>query len=213
MIFHFPNLVCWYDVYKNYKSGEDIIFLDSISCFLLGVFFGVKGTYFSGPEVANLLYRKKSINLFFLLPDDIKVIDDKKKMILPFKDNFEGDKDLLEFIKLIPANSYVVIGVSSPKQNILAQYLCKIRADLKYFCLGAAVKQTWDYKHANTFFRGTGLQWLEFIFFQPKRTLTKIYLTLRQAMYVVISKSKRNSYKEFVELTKKNHKQNVIDII
>lgn len=204
MINHFPNFVCWKEIYQIYDESRDILYLDSISCFVLGLVVGVNGNYFSGPEMAYKLAKKPLGDFYFLLSEEIEDIEKAKKLVLPFKESFTGDKTVLDFINSVPVNGTVVLGISSPKQNVLANYLFSSRPDLEYFCLGAAVKQTWGVKGGNTRLRGTGLQWLEFLLFQPKRTLGKQAKTLVEAFTMLCSPRRIKLFREFVVATKKN---------
>ena len=187
-----------------YEESRDIVYLDSISCYLLGLIVGVKGHYFSGPEMAFHIAKKKSLgDLYFLLPEEIADIDKSKKLVLPFKESFTGDKTVVDFINSVPLNGTVILGISSPKQNVLANYLFNTRPDLEYFCLGAAVKQTWGVKGGNTRLRGTGLQWVEFLLFEPKRTLVKQVKTLVEAFTILCSPKRIKLFQDFVVVTKK----------
>ena len=201
MIRHFPNFVCWKEVLELYRKDRDLIFLDGISCYVFGLALGIKGNYFSGPQMAFILKKKTSSN-YFLLASDIKTIEDDKKNILPFKESFVGDEELLEFINKAPKGSNIIIGISSPKQNYLANYLYSIRNDLEYFCLGAAVHQTWGFKYANTRLRGSGFQWLEFLLFQPRRTIGKQFQTWSEMLSILVSPSRIKLYKKFVHVSK-----------
>lgn len=203
MIHHFPNFVCWKEVYENFQCDRDVISLDGISCRVVGALLGVSGNYFSGPEMAHRLKKQCDNNLFFLLPKNIKSIADHKKFILPFADTFDNDELLNDFIKKIPINSIVIIGISSPKQNYLARYLHSVRRDLKFFCLGAAVLPTWGSDYGNTVLRGTGFQWLEFLIIEPKRTFKKQVATWRAIFKVLRNHEERSIFKEFVAATKK----------
>ncbi|MDA9039819.1 hypothetical protein N9H54_01500 [Gammaproteobacteria bacterium] len=204
MINHFPNFVCWKEIYQIYDKSRDTVYLDSISCYVLGLLFGVKGNYFSGPEMAHSLAKKPLGDFHFLLSEEIGDIEKAKKLVLPFKESFIGDKSVLEFINSVPVNGKVILGISSPKQNVLAAYLFSVRSDLEYFCLGAAVKQTWGFNGGNTRLRGTGFQWVEFLLFQPKRTLGKQAKTLVEAFAILCSPTRIKLFREFVAVTKKN---------
>ena len=203
MIKHFPNLVCWQEVISDYDRKRDLIFLDGISCYALGLIFGIRGNYYSGPQMAHAL-KNEHLSNYFLLADDIKDINEDNKIVLPFKDSFENDMLVIDFINKIPKGSNVIIGVSSPKQNILAQYIFSLRNDLEYFCLGAAVKQTWGFKNANTRLRGTGLQFLEFFMLQPRRTIVKHAATWVEMFSILFSYNKTKKYRSFVETSKQS---------
>lgn len=202
MIHHFPNFVCWKEIYKIYDANRDVIYLDSVSCYVLGLLLGVKGNYFSGPEMAYILTKNPFETPYFLLAEDIVNIHDSNKFVLPVKEDFTHEKGMLEFIKSVPFNRKLIIGISSPKQNVLAHYLFTIRPDLEIYCLGAAVQQTWGFKNANTRLRGTGLQWIEFLIFQPKRTLLKQAKTLVEILLIICSPARIKFFREFVANTR-----------
>ena len=204
MINHFPNFVCWSEVFQQYNPNRDKLYIDSFSCYLIGLLLGLRGNYFSGPQMAYHLNKAGLENFYFLLADEIASIPDKNCFILPFKDSFNDDEDLLNFLSTVPKHASIVLGISSPKQNNLAIYLHDIRPDIEYFCLGAAVKQTWCFTNANTILRGTGLQWLEFFVVQPKRTLQKLSATILEVLRILLSVQKLKSFRSFIISTKSN---------
>jgi hypothetical protein len=206
LIHHFPNFVCWKEIFSLYNSDRDIVYLDSILCFLLGLMLGQWGNYFSGPQMAHRLVTKSPSKFYFLLAEDIDLIDEDKKLILPFKSSFEGDVDLLDFLETLPIGVALIIGVSSPKQNVLAHYLHSLRPDVEYFCLGAAVKITWGMKHANTRLRGTGLQWLEFLALHPQRTVMKISSSAHESLRILSSFKSLKLFRNFVIVSKESTK-------
>ena len=167
---------------------------------------GQRGNYFSGPQMAHRLISRSSDKLYFLLAEDIESIEEDKKIVLPFKSSFEGDAELLDLLETLPIGVILIIGVSSPKQNILAHYLYTLRPDIEYFCLGAAVKITWGMKHANTRLRGTGFQWLEFLFLHPQRTIMKISSSARESFRVLFSFKNIKLFRKFVIISKKSIK-------
>ena len=200
MVNHFPNLVCWKEIFRVYDRHRDVMFLDGISSHVLGLLLGVKGTYFSGPQMAHKLAQDAFDDCYFLLAHDIQSIPDNRKIVLPFMSNFDHHKPILDFLESVPSSGHVVIGISSPKQNVFANYLHSIRPELDYFCLGAAVKQTWDL-NANTWLRGSGLQWLEFMIFQPRRTIGKITRSMIEAFSIIVSPSRIKLFRKFVRST------------
>ena len=198
MIHHFPNFVCWREIFNSYTEDRDLIYIDSILCFLVGILVGKFGHYCSGPQMANRLISESSDRQFFLLSENIKTISADKKLVLPFRSSFEGDAEVLKFIENLPHESSLIIGVSSPKQNILANYLHSIRPDLRYFCLGAAVEITWGRKWTNTKLRGSGFQWIEFLIVNPKRTIGKISNSILEAFLILSSRKSIALFRQFV---------------
>jgi hypothetical protein len=202
MINHFPNFVCWSEVFEQYDPSRDKLYIDTFSCHLLGLLVGSRGTYFSGPQMAHRLDRSGIGNSYFLLADEIASIPAENCFILPFKDSFNDDEAVLAFLRTVPKHASIVLGISSPKQNSLAIYLHSIRPDIEYFCLGAAVKQTWGFAYANTRLRGTGLQWLEFFLLQPQRTLQKLSKTMVEVLRVLLSIQRLKLFRRFIIATK-----------
>lgn len=198
MVHHFPNFVCWREIFSAYNRDRDLIYIDSILCFLVGILVGRVGNYFSGPQMAHRLFNESSDQRYFLLAENIEKISVDKKLILPFRSSFEGDLEILSFLEKLPHGSTLVIGVSSPKQNILANYLHSLRPDLRYFCLGAAVHITWDMKHANTKLRGSGFQWIEFLIVHPKRTIGKIATSVLETFVILSSWKSITLFRRFV---------------
>ena len=202
MINHFPNFVCWEEVFQQYRSSRDVLYIDALSCHLVGFMLGVRGVYFSGPQMANRLDKAGIENVYFLLAEEIQSIQPDRGFVMEFKESFEGDENVLAFLSTVPKDGVLVLGLSSPKQNLLAMYLHSKRPDIEYFCLGAAVKQTWGFTYANTKLRGTGLQWLEFLLLQPRRTAAKLSKTLVEALKVVSSIQRLKLFRRFVIATK-----------
>jgi len=202
MIYHFPNFVCWEDIQQDYRPERDLVFLDSISCYLIGLILGKKGHYLPGSQMAHKLYENHRSDCFFLLSQEIESINHEKRLILPFKDSFEDDIALKKFVLSLPSNVKLIIGISSPKQNYLAHHLYTLRPDIELYCLGAAVELTWDTSYGNTQLRGTGLQWIEFFIFQPRRTLKKMIETLVAIISLIFSRRRITLYKIFVDNTR-----------
>lgn len=198
MVHHFPNFVCWREIFDSYNKDRDLIYIDSILCFLVGILVGKFGHYFSGPQMANRLFNGCSDRQYFLPSENIKTISADKKLVLAFKSPFEGDAEVLSFIENLPHESFLIIGVSSPKQNILANYLYSIRPDLRYLCFGAAVEITWGMTNANTMLRGTGFQWIEFLIVYPKRTIGKISNSILEAVLILSSRKSIMLFRRFV---------------
>ena len=202
MVHHFPNFVCWREIFHAYNRDRDLIYIDSILCFMAGMLAGKVGNYFSGPQMAHRLLNESSDQLYFLLAENVEKISVDKKLILPFKSSFEGDPEVLDFLENLPHGSSLVIGVSSPKQNILANYLYRIRPDLRYFCLGAAVQITWGMEYANTKLRGSGFQWIEFLLLHPKRTIGKISNSVLELFLIFTSRKRIRLFRRFVVASK-----------
>ena len=101
MINHFPNLVCWEEVFQQYKPKRDRLYIDAFSCHLCGLMLAVKGGYFSGPQLAHRLDQSSFEKCYFLLATEIESIPADKYLVLQYKDSFEGDEDIICFLETI----------------------------------------------------------------------------------------------------------------
>lgn len=178
------------------------MYIDSLSCYLMGWLLGVRGIYQSGPTEAHLMRQQGGANYWFFVSGKINGLSNNSQYALPMAEIIEVTPSILDFLETVPLRATVVIGISSPKQNDFAVKLDKIRPDLDYYCLGAAVEQTWGLRSGNTSLRGTGLQWIEFLALTPRRTVRKLYQTLIEAIMLFSSIQKLRRFRNFVRETR-----------
>jgi hypothetical protein len=189
MTYHFVNIITWeYFFDKNLNNATIMVdgFLLKLTC----SFFGVKTKKKSG---LNFFHNEINDSYCFLLPSPGQNFTDF--FVLPFWKE-ENDicitDELREFIRY---KTNIVIGISAPKQDHLANLIDIEFPDKKIYCLGAAVTTS----------RFSSREWLiitwpTMFYNNPIRTLSKLKLSLLEIFNIIFSKRKR---KKFILFTKK----------
>jgi hypothetical protein len=207
-VVHFINIACWYHFFESFKNSDttrSAIFCDSISMRILCGFFGIR----------NLDYRTGSSEIETIY----KAMGGKEMTVLsPFYIPFFGDdqivleKELVDFDYVtsnisgsIAFNHNVFIGISSPKQNLLAMKLAQLRPDLKIYCLGAVIATFKDIEQVDRMSRksNTGFEWLFHLKRDPSRFFNKIRL-MSVALLKILFKD-REKFSMFGSQLEKRH--------
>ncbi len=215
MIHHYVNLVCWRAVFRMYDPQRDRVWIDSASLRILVRWVKPEAAYRPGTTALKLfgLDSNSHGNWFFLTAKPLSNISAKHQFVLPFFADVHVPGDLASIINRLPAGTNIGIGISAPKQNYLAATLHLIRNDLEYHCLGAAISnldRSNKQKNLNSFFSGTGFEWILFLAKSPRRTMTKILSTLHELIAVMFNASLRAEFKVFsnicaTEVDTRNH--------
>jgi len=208
LINHYVNLICWREVLDLYDRQRDIIWIDSVSLRFLVFIFGGKIPFRPGTSVlfSYKNHSMRNLNWFFLTSKNLYYLSERHQYVLPYyRHKIWVPEDLENQISILPYNSNVAIGISSPKQNLLACELFKINAALNIHCLGAAVDQHHDENNKKkSLFIGSGFQWLSFLFSSPKRTISKLRLTIFEIYLICFCSITRASFKKFLKIIEKN---------
>lgn len=142
-----------------------------------------------GPDLMNKLLYKTQDNRHYFCGSTIQTLEKLKNKLNkkypylkslkfyspPFADPSKYQKKL---VKNLLNNSVEIlwIGLSSPKQVLLASYLKEKVPNIKIFCVGAAFDFfSGSKKQAPVVFRKIGLEWLYRLVEEPKR-LSKRYI-------------------------------------
>lgn len=187
-VYHFVNLVGWQSVSRVCSDG-DKIFCDSLTMQLAALLFAghrpqrVSGVRFLsdlGPGKKIFLVRGEGNENQFTLPnysdEDITV-----------------GQDLKDFVVRNGA-TYVILGISSPKQNILAKLLeAQCGASTNYICIGAALYHPAELSPLDSL----GLNFLGFLMKAPKRTIIKMKLTCLEVTKLLLSREMRREFITF----------------
>lgn len=96
--------------------------------------------------------------------------------VAPWLDGFdECSTFAMELAEKIPSDAIVIMGIQSPKQDLISVLISKQRSDLLFLNVGAIVQ---DIKNGNNnlikFFSFLRLEWLLRLVFTPKRTVPKL---------------------------------------
>lgn len=187
---HFVNLVSWKYFIKK-SSDKRNIFIDSLSLWFCCRLFG-----FSTDKQSGIYFFHKNIdveNSFFLLSEDNNLF--KNSLVLPFWKSIEEislDNSLIK--KLEPYES-IVIGISSPKQDFLADLINNIYPEKNIFCLGAAVYTS----PKNLKGDKLGVNWLSLMLNDFIRFKEKIRITIKEFLLIIFISKSRTNFKLFLK--------------
>lgn len=194
MIYSFINLVTWKYFYLREKKPRKNkkYFIDSTSLLLFLKFYNPKHIKQSGLafykdllkrietteviHVGNFTNTRKNKSLFLTIPfwntiEDISLDNETSEKIAPY--------------------NHVVIGITSPKQEILADQIIERFPDKHIYCLGAAVYLNQKKK------KNILPNWVKFLIQDRKRTFKKLKITIQNSAILLISSKERNNLKDF----------------
>jgi len=190
MIHSFVNLVSWRFFLKD--RTETTVYLDSISIRLLARIFGFRqlraksGFAFYSEQKQNLKHA------LFLTSQPISGCE--RYYILPFWRNMKDIRIPEELEAELKSSSTVLIGISSPKQDYLA-LLIEDQFNVKnIYCLGAALYPSENLSNYDSY----GINWLLMLIRQPRRTLGKLVVTLKELVLIVVRKEDRSLFRKFL---------------
>ena len=201
MIFHIINLACWESKIFEKKKVNETFFCDSFSFKFLAFLFGRNLKWTTGSDFNYLIEDASACNqAVFLTSARKKEFRNDIQFTLPmFNDDVFISKDLDNFLNKNAKLKYCFIGISSPKQNELARYISKEYPDFDIYCLGATL-DIYENEIKTAKFSRFGLEWLFHLFLSPKRTYTKILITLKSFLLILFSKEKRNKFYNLIQL-------------
>ena len=188
MVHHFVNLVSW-SYFVRDRTIDSRISLDSISIVVISRLFGYRIKRMSGFQFYSRHFREENtiyLTAYFLPGKESQIV-------LP-KWEYSSDIELDKSIKRIECFNNVVIGISSPKQDILGSILAKEFPLKNIYCLGAALYTEPNHTKLDKYF----LNWLMLLFIQPRRTFKKIYLTIVAAVCLAINRNQRKKFRKFL---------------
>ena len=202
MINHYVNLVGWNVLLDNYNPNLDVYHCDSISLLLMAKIFGESAAYTPGPTVIPYACSKAAnSDTLFLVSNSIHKSFFKNSYLLPQFFSEVYIDDLLAETLSNNSFSEVFIGISSPKQNILAHQINCICPNTTIYCIGAALNiELMGLK--NSILSRTGFQWIDFLLRSPKRTFSKLYDTSLATFLILFFKEERLRFKLFCALLK-----------
>ena len=183
MVYHFVNLVSWKTV-SEISSGSKVA-IDSISLALISKLFGYHFERRSGvAEMQSIDFSSMDI----VLSAKEGVWGRAQTFVLPFVQSVE-EMDFDVLLKAIANSQRVFLGISSPKQDILAKKLEDKFPDKEYYCLGAALYVS---------FNSDRFTWFFFLFEDPRRTLKKLFLTFRAFLEIIVNPVTRSKFRTWL---------------
>ena len=193
MIRNYINLVCW-EITPKLDVMSNQFYIDSMSMCYMARFFNYKFQKISGTSEYKRLLNDGTMDVSVRLIASANDRHGEFDYELDYRD-FSTDQiqDIVEFIQR-SGKRHVVIGISSPTQNILAQRLFRELPYLEIYCLGAACsisRQKYDKDRINLF---------TFLISSPKRTIFKLWLTLKVIFKLFFYEDYKKSFE--IELNK-----------
>lgn len=192
MIYHHINLACLSEIVVL-PSEQEVFFADSLTLEMVAGFLG-----FSKPRVPGSVHLEQVIKNA-----------NTSLFLTARKCGFQNESVLPKFHSLLEIDNYdwrsfilpaldgkeitsCYLGISSPKQNIIAQRLNQLFPEIDYYCIGAILD-------ADVVENNAQLEWyrdnkIEFLFHlknRPRRTIDKLRTTFKFLIKLVVSPSFR----------------------
>ena len=188
---HFVNLVSWRYFIDNTTTNKRNIFIDSLSLWFCCRLFGV-----SVKKISGLWFFHNNIDpeqSIFLLSVDNNLY--KNSIVLPFWKSIEEISLNNLPIQEMEAYESIVIGISSPKQDYLADLINDLYPEKNIFCLGAAV-----YTFSNNLVSDKlSLNWLSMMLKDFNRFKVKIRITIKEFLRIIFISNSRENFKIFLK--------------
>ncbi|WP_339953571.1 hypothetical protein [Yoonia sp. 2307UL14-13] len=207
MIHHYINLVCWREMLDIYDSQRDVVWVDTFSLHKLVKIWHKNVQYRPGTSILERIGPESSQDAphwFFLTAHQIDGIPLENQYCLPvFRDEIVLPASLAKCLEGLAPGVHVGIGISAPKQNYLATALHRLRPDLEYHCLGAAIQGYYTENGQNprkSILTGSGFEWIRFFWMYPARTWNKIECTLRELWLLQTQKKSRDAFRKFASI-------------
>lgn len=203
MIFHYVNLVVWEDIFAVYNDSHDVLMCDSISLRICCKLFGD-----SDPELrpgSSILKTQKKYfqpesDALFLVSKDLDAYKLLNSETLPQNMDLSAYQNG-NLTSDFSTRKTVFIGISSPKQNLLAKAIYRDFPRLDIYCVGA-VLDSLEQNNVRDLqkYSGSGFEWFFHMLRDPKRFMSKIYRTLTVIAKLVANKSYRRKFRHFSTL-------------
>ena len=183
MIYSFVNLVSWEYMFNSKKNIPRKMYVDSLT-FWLAIFIasGTSKKKCSGIKYLRTFNKKEDSVIYLVAKEDSRY---KNSYTLPFFHS-KTDFDKVDW-SFLSNYKDVVIGISSPKQEMLAEKLYLKYPDKSYYCLGAAL-----YFHSII-----KPNFIGFLLQDYKRTKIKISITLKRFTRILLDTEYRQRLASF----------------
>ena len=114
--------------------------------------------------------------------------------MLPYWKSEEDIELSKELISRLAPFTKVAIGISSNKQDVLAELIQSVFPEKVIYCLGAAISTKRSYNSFDKF----GLTWVLFMITSPVRAYMKIKITLMEFLKILFYEEDRNKFLTFI---------------
>lgn len=188
MTYHFVNILTWKYFQENYSESRKIY----IDGFLLKLaIYILSKKWIQKTSGINFYSGEKFRTSLFLTARKIKNLN---CIVLPFWNSLEEVMVSQELSTAVVSSSEIIIGISSPKQDRLADLLQKsnqVKGNI--YCLGAAI-------YTEPLIKSEYLivTWFTMLFNAPKRTLKKLSSSIPAFFNAIVSQ--RKEFLQFINL-------------
>ena len=188
MTHHFVNILTWKYFQENYSENRKIY----VDGFLLKLaIYVVSKKWIQKTSGINFYSGEKFRSSLYLAARKIK---NRNCIVLPFWNSLEEVMVSKELSAAVVSSSEIIIGISSPKQDRLADLLQnsnQVKGNI--YCLGAAI-------YAEPLIKSEYLivTWFTMLFNAPKRTLQKLSLSIPAFVNALVSQ--RKEFLQFINL-------------
>ena len=196
MITHYVNLVGWREI--QHLPGRHVVDTASLKL-LVKIVAGVNVA--KNPGVC-FDFSNVNRNSAILLTSG-PISQNFRYHVLPIimDTNLQLPESVCKDLTTIKNLETIIFGISSPKQNILALECQSYAPNADIHCLGAAVDLHFETPGNLTLMRvfsKLNLIWVFFLFFKPKRSIKKIFTSLKEILMILIFKSERDCFRNYV---------------
>ena len=202
MIYHHLNIACLneLDIFETPDQNVQKFLIDSTSLQILSLLLGQNKPRIPGSVHLDKLTQNPEQSIFLTA----RKIGFKNEIVLPKFTNCEEVKGF-NFINLVqPAierssATRCFLGISSPKQNLIAQELQRVWPEIDYYCIGAVVDASFI-KNTSlvNFFSKNRIEFLLHLFWNPKRTISKLYFMFRFIVKILFIRQFRIKIKDII---------------
>ena len=190
MTVHFINLVSWRHFLEH--KGHSIKHLDSISIVILAYLFGFRFPRSSGVEFYSENLDTLSNSLFLTARECSSL---SHYYVLPYWNDLDQISLPADLRNMLKGYDKCVLGISSPKQDILARIIEKQFPNISIYCLGAAI---YPQRDKSFVLKNGHFLWLYFLIVDPKRTWPKLRITFMEIWRIIFSKRDRKLFRRFL---------------
>lgn len=196
MIVNAVNLVGWQQLAKTSSFARSSFYCDSWSLALAFRIVGITDYFrLPGSSLANYLKKLDPTDCAFLTPSKLRLGRGSNQYVLPKLT--EEEPDFQKIASLCSGRRFLIIGISSPAQNLLAEKIASHNPEITIFCLGAMIYQFSEGKDSLVAMSWLSLFRIEFLHHlisSPSRTVQKIKIILIQFWKILSSKSNRKEF-------------------
>ena len=198
MVSHYIGLVGWRE-FRHLDGSRNIFFIDSILFRVAAYFFGCRATYLPGATFSRSIDVLND-KCLYLVPFELPDIPSVQQYILPFfKEDVHLSDELTKKLATCSSDTIVLIGISTPKQNLLGDMIGNATG-FHVHCIGAALLDIGTTRQETMgLFSGWGVEWLVRALREPNRFVAKVGAILRELWILFSDPEVRGEFEIFCQ--------------